>query len=222
MPDKKLAITYYHSTIPKHHKRAIMEQYKQKIFDYLATEENFKLANSMANYLKEFKIQAIADFWPLVEVKLKERLKIEKDDFWSVHITGSFTNDYTRLEMYNALWCTENEDFPLMSVAIEKLGRNNSFYGVWVNSSKEYSPKYDLDRVRKEAQQLEVAKGFTIDKHQYWPFWKHSNLNFDDENDMIRILPANRQATIDEIAESLYALAKEVKDDMVKFSNYKL
>lgn len=142
-------------------------------------------------------------FWELVADKLEslkeQNWEIKKPNEIDILITT------TKLLIYKQEWKGTSK-FPIIGVGWERLGFNLIF-GVWSNQQvKEYEGSYFRD-IFKEYKEINNFKSSS----NWWPIFKDGSFDFGLDEQLIEILPSNRDTLASDLASRMLNLAKDVE-----------
>jgi len=193
-----------------------MITYEQHIYEFFATEDNFRNMYKIAENYPMIKKQLLEDFWALVKKNI-EILNERHGSKWIIQLTGGIELDRSKLILFKKGWAYE-KGLPIVAIAFQRMGLANwPYYGMFLNND---ILRYDHDAIRKYAQGLTVAKAYsTNEDNQWWPFWRNAGIDFSKPEEFTRILPATRNALADNFAETLFQLATDMETDMEVMAN---
>lgn len=195
-----------------------MNTYEQHIYEFFATEDNFRNMYKIAENLPIVKRRLLDEFWALVKGNL-ETLNEQNGSKWAIQLTGGIELNWTKLMLFKKGWAYE-KGLPIVAVAFQRMGLANwPFYGIFLNND---ISRFDHNAIRSYAQTLPTAIGYSANEdNEWWPFWRNAGIDFSKPDEFIRILPEFRVGLAKDFSETLFQLAVELEADMDKMAEMK-
>lgn len=187
-----------------------MDTYEREIFNYLTKKENFSSAFEIYQQFPKVKNELIRQFWEMVKKLLDEKAN---DNNWQVKFFNDISEKYSKLGL-----CLRSDNHENIRVIFEDLlGR--TYYGVWINAENN---ALDKIQIKNFAEGVSAIKQMKSSANEYWLGFEYIEPDFNNIESLERILPDVREDLADELAQMLFGLAKEIKEEIEKMSEMKI
>ena len=164
--------------------------YETEVYNYLSKPANFLAAREINRHFDAVCDRIFKEFWGMVYKKL-EVLSQEKDFVLDPARPASF------VERYASIHIRPKEDFAVR-VAVSDL-TTKPFFGLSINKDDTR-----LDRAQVKAYLAQEAVKFANKTPTDWWYGRDAPVrNFFEDGDMERILPENRAAEVDNMANEI-------------------
>lgn len=181
-----------------------MNTYENEIYKFVATKDNFKSAFEISNMLPEIKTRMITDFWNLIKNKIEDYIKTNEMN-WDLS-----------MEKDGHLYIDINNQKDLRIYFANRY--NKCYYGIGSNSYKK--GKLDDERIQKYIKDENLYKEM---KKTSWSIcWiEYNQENFANIQTLMKILPEEREAFVNEIATHIINFTHENEIHIYNFSKMK-
>jgi hypothetical protein len=183
-----------------------MEAYKQQMFKFLTTPENFHSLLEAVKSFEDVKKQLLTDFWKQTEAALALKTV---GSHWKMKISSNVHATHSQLIIYKKSWERQGGGSLMCSLAYENLV-GQVFYGLWVNWDEKHPKTVSF---REGVKQMKV-EDFKTDSHQWWPWWAHTTPNFLNPDSFSEILPHVVAETAEQTAINLLQLGEKYGDEL--------
>jgi len=194
-----------------------MESYEKEMYNFFTIEQNFL---SMCKVVKNYPLvtsQLKEEFWELVQIKLKKALQLNESSY-TLKITGKINDERTKIMLYKINWPIANNQ-PVVAIAIQRLAANNyPFYGPWINND---SKEMDIESMYSLCRNSKAGLNFYKDDDRWFPFYKDLAINFQYDEEYLKIFPENRESFAEEVARNVFELAKGMDQELDEISKLK-
>lgn len=183
----------------------------EEVFNFFSQPKNLENMFKVAGHFPKVKSMLQAQFWQSVEGKLRE-LGSANHKSWTTTVTGNILIGNTKLLIYKPSWLKE-ETLPPVAIGFEwlALDSNSPFYGLWVNRN---STTIDYLRIISHINQLEIKKRFPKGFSEWWPLWESTDINYQNLDTLIKLLPENRSLLVESLANTVFDLANEIETEL--------
>ena len=180
-----------------------METYEKEIYQFLTQKDNYRQMLKVLEHQDMIWENLIIEFWDLVIEKL-EKLNEENSTKWEIKADEEYFDPWSSLNMIKKEWPEYRDNgFPAICVAWESLS-NDLHYGIWIR--KEFWDNPELRNIIASMQKEKGNKGKST-----WILFYGQGYNFSRMEDLVHILPDNRDDLATEFATMLFDLAAEME-----------
>ena len=188
-----------------------MNSYEAEIYHYFTEESNFRNMAKVANHATNIKAELLKEFWDALLKSLNEK-NANSGKKWIVSSHGTTTDIRGKILIHNSLHQLGKNGLPIVAVGIQRImDKQYPFYGVFLNNHAE---GYDASILLNNIRNLPEIKEFKEDNDIWWPRWMPTGLDFKNDEDYVKILPHNRQVTVDSISDSIFDLLRITEDNL--------
>lgn len=184
-----------------------MDKFDQKIFDFLIQEENFEFAYEIYELFPEVRDKLIEDFWKSVKHRLQ---KLVNDTIWEVKFWESNFSAWWKLGLFL------NSGTEDIRVIYEKL-QEKPYYGLWLDMETDELDRSKIIDYMSSVEILQHRGGYD---GKYWFGREEIGDDFQSYRTLKKILPKNREVTVNEYSQLLYEFAVELSDEVQKMSEF--
>lgn len=174
-----------------------MSNYEEEILNYLMKKDNFTSAYEIYHQFPEVRKKLIELFWEDVKKYLAEKMS------WEIKISQHIFETYSTLKVF------VDKSF---AVTYEKL-HERTYYGLWIDKENENLNRQKIDGFAKNIKALSSMKS-----SDSWLGYTYAGPNFNRLETLLRLLPDSREDYAHELANQLFELTEELKDDIQKMS----
>jgi hypothetical protein len=191
-------------------------QYEKEIYQYFTQPENFETMVSVVSHSEKVFDTLIRDFWDDLKHALEAAFQKKPED-WVVEYSGKFESRYCKLWAYREAW-VRIDNYPLVSVAFEDFHYGEyPFLGIHLNIDQNL---YDPVFLKKE---IKALPNLPLDdsNNSYWVGRRYFPFNLTQHKNLVKILPAHSNTTIDNLVAEALTIADfldPVIDDIIQKS----
>jgi hypothetical protein len=191
-----------------------MNNYEKEIYNYFTEESNFRKMVKVAQHAGEIKKLLLTEFWNALITNINNRLTVSYND-WQVSPYGDTTVSWGKILIHKRAHTDRGEDnLPIIAVGLQRVLDNQyAFYGVFLNNK---TNKYDVEALVNYIRDIQVLKGWQKDNDSWWPRWNTTDLDFREEEGYVKILPQNRDVSLNAVTDSLFNLLDLLKSEFDK------
>lgn len=187
-----------------------MSKYKEEIFKWLlGNKDRTTYAHEIYSSWQDYRRFVLLEMFKLLEQRLKEAVKIELGDGWSVSADKDPSEKESGFILSKNSW---NEKYKLY--LYNSSGDFNDIYYGFGDFHKETSK--DEKRLREEMNQRfqeSPDKMYAEDGYVIWSNWSNNMRNITEIENFVKLLPDERDRTIKGWIEEVIDLAKFLEND---------